>query len=85
MSKARNEYEPLSTHDIKIPFFNYQDIPTVSVKTVETHLKEIKTNKSITKNDIPPKILKIFASYISVPLTNLINSSIKNGIWPDIF
>ena len=85
MCKVRNEYEPLKTHDIEVPPFNKNDIPIVSVKTVETNLKSLKTNKSTTRNDIPPKILKQFAPHIAIPLTNLINSAITKGTWPDIF
>ena len=85
MSKVRNEYEPLNSDSIIIPEFTEKDIPVVSVLTVESMLQCLKTNKSITRNDIPPKILKRFAPFISVPLTNLINSAIKEGIWPDIF
>ena len=85
MSKVRNEYEPLNINEINFPHYNKQDIPIVSVKTVENHLKRLKTNKATTINDIPPKILKLSAPHIAVPLTNLINSSIKDGTWPDIF
>ena len=55
MCKVRNEYEPLITHDIKVPPFNKNDIPIVSVKTVETHIKSLNTNKSTTRNDIPQR------------------------------
>ena len=58
MSKVRNEYEPLNSDSICIPEFTEKDIPVVSVQTVESMLKCLKTNKSITRNDIPPKILK---------------------------
>ena len=52
---------------------------------MENLLKQLKTNKSTPKDDIPPRIIKDFASHISIPLSKLINSSITEGIWPDIF
>ena len=45
MCKVRNEYEPLNTHDIKVPPFTKNDIPIVSVKIVESHLKSLNTKK----------------------------------------
>ena len=84
MSKVRNKYEPLNINEINFPHYNKQDIPIVSVNTVENHFKRLKINKATTINDIPPKILKLSAPHIAVPLTNLINSSIKDGTWPDI-
>ena len=68
-----------------IPLFSEKDIPIISVTFVEKLLKQLKTNKSTPRNDIQPKIVKEFASHISIPLTNLINSSISEGTWPDIF
>ena len=85
MSAVRNEYEPLKTYDIVVPYFSEEDIPVISVTSVETLLKQLKTNKSTPRDDIPPKIIKDFAVHISIPLTKLINSSIREGIWPDIF
>ena len=40
-------------------------------------------NKSTRNTDIPAKILKRFANKIYKPLTLLINSAVKKGIWPD--
>ena len=85
MSAVRNEYEPLKTYDIVVPYFSEEDIPVISVTSVETLLKQLKTNKSTPRDDIPPKIITDFAVHISIPLTKLMNSSIREGIWPDIF
>ena len=85
MSAVRNEYEPLKTEDIKVPVFSEKDIPVISVSCVEKLLSELNTNKSTPKDDIPAKIIKKFSTSLSVPLTNLINSAIKEGSWPQIF
>ena len=40
-----HEYDPLHTQDIEIPPFKKSDMVIISVKTVETQLSQIKTNK----------------------------------------
>ena len=42
-------------------------------------------NKSTVTGDIPAKFLKKFAKQISLPMTDVINTSLKQGCWPDIF
>ena len=37
------------------------------------------------KGDVPARILKHFAKEISIPVTHVINTSIRQGCWPDIF
>ena len=61
------------------------DIPVISVANVEKHLMAISTCKATTRNDIPAVIFKRFAKQLSVPICDLINSCIKEGVWPDIF
>ena len=84
-SSVRQEFDLIKKEDIQIPSFNLCDIPEISVTTVEKHLKTIKTNKSTTKDDIPPSVLKLFACHLSKPLSNLINKCIREGAWPDEF
>ena len=47
------EYEELKYSDINLPSFNREDIPIISVKSVETCLNQIKINKATNKNVIP--------------------------------
>ena len=42
-------------------------------------------NKSNVKGDIPVKLLKNFSKYFANPVKDLLNSSIRQGRWPDIF
>ena len=79
------EYNELETKDIKFPPFNKEDIPYISVKTVEKCLNGIQTNKATNKNDIPSIIFKKFSKFICEPTANLINACIQQGQWPDIF
>ena len=41
--------------------------------------------KSVPPGDIPTAILKMFSNELSIPVKNVLNSSIKQGIWPTIF
>ena len=85
MSSVRNEFEPLNKTDIKVPIFTKENIPVISVTNVEKRLSEIQTNKSTPKGDIPPKLIKRFSKYLSEPLTDLINSILREGAWPIVF
>ena len=45
----------------------------------------MKTRKSTPLGDIPAKIIKEFSQYLCVPLANIINSSLLQGIWADCY
>ena len=48
-------------------------------------LTKIRTNKSTVPGDLPAKLIKLFAAYFSEPLTDIINTSICRGKYPDIY
>ena len=48
-------------------------------------MSQIDANKSNVTDDFPAKLLKKFARFFAKPIQNLINCSIKQGKWPDIF
>ena len=79
---VRQKFTALKTSAIEIPSFDKNTIPQFSELEVENKLKEINPRKSVPEGDIPPKIIKQFAEQFKVPLTDIINSSIKQGIWP---
>ena len=83
MSEISQEYDALITSDIQVPHFELSSIPQFSQLQVKQKLLAIKTSKATPQGDIPPKIIKMCAEQISIPLTNIINSSISSGIWPD--
>ena len=66
-SKVSQEYQPLKKEDIVIPDFCKSSIPQFTPKQVQEKLEKIKTNKSVPPNDVPPRIIKMFAEEISVP------------------
>ena len=84
-ASVSQEYEALKREDIVIPPFNESDIPIISTDQVVEALKNMDVSKSSVKGDIPSKVLKHFADQIAVPMTEVINTSIKQGCWPDIF
>ena len=48
-------------------------------------MNQIDENKSNVTDDFPAKLLKKFGRFLAKPIQNLINCSIKQGKWPDIF
>ena len=80
--KVREKFSPLKTSDISIPPFNENTIPQFSEADVKEKLAAINTKKSVPTGDIPPKLIHKFSSELAKPLTNIINSSIKQGVWP---
>ena len=52
---------------------------------VYDYLKNIRTNASTVKDDIPASIIKEFAAELSSPLADVINCSIKRGEYADIW
>ena len=48
-------------------------------------VKQIKTKPSTIPGDIPANILKQIAHQITMPLTDIINSCIEKGQWPDVW
>ena len=83
MAKISQEYPPLNKCDIQIPDFETTSIPQFSQLEVKKKLKQTKTNKAVPPGDIPPQIIKMFADQLSIPLTDVINSSVTCGLWPD--
>jgi hypothetical protein len=85
LAAISQEYDELEDSDIEVPDFSIDDIPIVTVEDVEEALTQMDTNKSNVEGDVPAKVLKHFAKQLAVPVADVINSSIKQGCWPDIF
>ena len=81
-SAISNEYKPVNKDEIDIPKFTKSSIPKIKPFEVRNHLLKLKTNKSTAPGDIPAKIIKEFAMYICVPLSNIINCGMSAGHWP---
>ena len=75
------EYDKLQDGDVEIPKFELSDVPQFSEDDVKAALEGLDVNKSNVVGDVPAKILKLFAK----PVMTVINTSIVQGRWPDIF
>ena len=84
-AEISQEYEAIKKEDIDVPFFSDDDIPIVTEEEVIAILAAMDTSKSNYKGDIPAKILKAFACQLGKPVSDVINTSIRQGCWPDIF
>ena len=80
-AQVSQEYEKLKTEDIKIPIFSEKEIPQFTEDEVRIILSQMDTNKSTVNGDIPAALLKTFAVFFAAPLTDLFNSSIRQGRW----
>ena len=84
-SSIPNEYDALQTEDIKIPHFTQDQIPQFHPSQVWLHLTKLKTNKSTVRGDLPTKLIKEFAAYLADPFTDIINTSLRRGEYPQIY
>ena len=78
-----NMYSPLNDNDVQLPQTQQNKTIIVSEKTVLNHLLAVKVNTTTVLNDIPAKLIKRMAKYLSGPLTHIINTMIKLGQFPD--
>ena len=46
-------------------------------------MDKIKTNKATIPGDIPARIVKMCSAILCIPMTHMINHSVKTGSWPD--
>lgn len=63
------------------PTFSMYLLPTI-ITEVERILSSFVSDSS-GYDDIPPKLLKMSSSVISLPLTHIINQMLKTGLFPD--
>ena len=84
-SEISQEYDKLKTEDIKIPEFTIDDIPQFTEVEVREVLAAMDTKKSNVKGDIPARIFKTFSDLLAKSVTDVINTSLLQGIWPDIY
>ena len=83
-AEVSQEYDKLKKEDIEIPDFSDDDFPVITEVDVKNILDEIDTSKANVHGDIPAKIVKHFSEQLAFPVSNVINSSIRQGVWPSI-
>ena len=84
-AQIQNEYESLKTDDISVPPFKEQDVPQFVPAQVWCLLAKIRTNKATVHGDFPAKLIKHFAAYLAEPFSDIINTSVRRGEYPDIY
>ena len=75
---VRDNFDDIYPNKMEIPKFTEEEVPQFTVQEVASNLKNINPRKAVPKGDIPPKNIKKFSQKLAVPLTDIINSSIKN-------
>ena len=75
----------LLVEDISIPNFSENEIPQFKPAQVWLLLAQLDTNKVTVPGDFPAKLSKLFAAYLAEPLTDIINTSIRRGEYPQLY
>ena len=84
-SSIQNEYSPIRAEDIAIPPYPEKEVPQFHPSQVWLHLAKLKTNKATVQGDFPPKLIKHFSAYLAEPLTDVINTSVRLGEYPNLY
>ena len=61
-----------------------ENLPLITVDEVQQELQKINVNKAPGPNDPLLKILKMFAKYFAVPLTEIFNESFQSKTFPKV-
>ena len=80
-----NSYDDLKTDDISVPPFTEDQIPQFKPSEVWLILTKLKSGKATVEGDFPVSLIKQFAAYIAEPLTDIYNTSIKLGQYPNVY
>ena len=80
-----NQYDPLQDFDVLLPPIQEGSDLQIEVLDVYNALLRIKTTTSTVENDIPAKVIKMFAMEIAPPLAHIINTSISRGEFADLW
>ena len=84
-SSIPNEYDALKTEDIKIPTLSEDQVLQFQPSQVWLQLTKIMTNKATVRGDLPARLIKEFAAYLAEPFTDIINTSLRRGEYPQIY
>ena len=80
-----NMYKPVQTLDFEEFLKNVPTAPNVGPYRVLKAIKKMKKNVSTVKGDLPMKIISEFADTFSLPLYHIINASLQQGKYPNIW
>ena len=81
----QNEYDEIAAEKIDVPPFTKEQIPQFRPSQVWFALSRIATDKSTVSGDIPAKLVRRFAAYLAEPLTDVYNTALLKGEYPQIY
>jgi hypothetical protein len=85
-AQVSNEYEPLKSEDIDInQAKNSKPFPWITRKKICHKIRKMKAKTSTVIDDIPWKIVAEFSSYLSYPLEDIFNRSVRHGEYANIW
>ena len=84
-ASIQNEYDALKSEDISVPPFSESEIPQFHTAQVWFALSRLETNKATVPGDFPAKLIKEFAAYLADPFTDILNTSVRRGEYPEIY
>ena len=85
-SRISNEYEQIEESDINLESAtNLNPAPVLEAYQVYEYLRKINIKSSTVKDDIPAKIIKEFSAELAMPLSDVINSIVGQGQYPEIW
>ena len=85
-AKVSNEYQPIKSEDIDFSqATNCKPLPWITLEKIRQKIKKMKSKTSTVIGDIPWKIVKDFAFYLSYPLEDIFNRSARHGEYANIW
>ena len=85
-AQVSNEYEPLKSEDIDInQAKNSKPFPWITRKKICQKIRKMKAKTSTVIDDIPWKLVAEFSSYLSYPLEDIFNRSVRHGEYANIW
>ena len=85
-AQVSNEYEPLKSEDIDInQAKNSKPFLWITRKKICHKIRKMKAKTSTVIDDIPWKIVAEFSSYLSYPLEDIFNRSVRHGEYANIW
>ena len=84
-ASIQNEYQALEKDDVSIPPFSAADVPQFHPSQVWFALSRIDGRKSTVPGDVPARIIKQIAAYLAEPLTDIFNTGLRQGEYPEIY
>ena len=78
-------HDPLVDSDVTLPQIPEGSIPEIQIKDVHKALLRINTKTSTVADDMPAKVIKMFALELSPPLADIINTSVRRGEFANLW